>query len=1438
MATSAPTALRFRLLGPLQVLRDGEPLPLGGERQRGLLVLLLLHANELVTTEHLAEQLFGADASAASIRAVRVAVWRLRRLLDDETLETGPGGYLVRADPEQLDVAEFEALVAEGRAALDGGDPAAAAASFRSAIALFRGPPLSDLALLEFVQPEVRRLEELRLSALMDRIDADLALGRGGELVPELEGLVQANPFQERLRGQLMLALYRSGRQTDGLEVYRRTRELLADELGLEPSRSLQQLERAMLQHDPALDHTRPRPCSDEAATCPFKGLAAFEAADAFYFCGRERLLDEIVSRLASGSFLGIVGPSGVGKSSLLRAGVLPALAAGALPSSAAWRVVLIRGGDCATTTVRDAVDASRLGERVVIAVDQLEEIFADDVPADERARFFDELERAAADPAKRALVLVALRADFYGRFADHPSMADRLSQSQVFARSLDREELARAIEVPASRAGLEVERPLVDALVAETEGVAGALPLLQTTLLQLWRARAGRVLSYESYRAIGGLRGAVARLAEETFAKLSPEDRALTRRIMLRLAGGDEGALVRRRVPLADLRRLEGSARVVDALVEARILTVDDAFLELSHEALLHEWPRYAQWLEDDRVGRRVRLHLTASADDWDARGRDSADLYRGARLTAALELPTVELSDLEREFLGASRARAERELNRQRSRNRRLRMLLAGASVLLVAAVVAGVLAFVSRSNAQHEAQVALGRQLGAEAVSEPRIDLAMLLATEAVKLDDSGQTRGTLLSTLLRSPAALSTFSGPITDRPQQISLSPDGRTLAVAENTDFMRFYNTQTRQQVRSPLPNARHVAPVFSEDGKLVLLLRGKVPEPGPQWLEVRDARTLRHLRWLSTGKLWQSWGESYQQPLLVSGDDRRAYLAWSPQNPVTGDGQTYVDEWDLRTGKLRSTKVDAKGMFAARLTGDTLELVADDRVVKLDAATLQPKQSRRIHFPAVSAIAVGALSPDGRTMIFGLPTGAVSFVDLRDGRSKQGAGKTGAAVNDVGFSPRGNVAISTGENGGVTVWNPRKAAVTDTFTGHEDRVLGLTFSADGRTAYTCSLDGAIFAWDLSGTRSFGRPLALRVANGGPFRVVSGATLNAVPTPPLAVSSDSKYFAMRLQALQVGLFSVKSFERKAAFTVPVKRRDGDAVGTLAWSPRAPLLAVDQTDGTLGLWNVAHKPHLVRTLRGSPNPREPLAAEEVVFSPDGTRVLEGGFFSTSTTGYSSVAAVWRVSDGKLLWRAIHPNESTDSVAASDDGRTMALGQSQPNGNNETQIVNAASGAVERTLRPLGDPLALGFAPDGRLETGTANGIVQSWNVQTGKEIGRPLLATPAPVSSLAFQPGTDVFATGGGSGGFVKLWDAKTLTQIGSAFPGSPGQWANAQFTPDGSRLITIYADGRGAVWPVSLAAWKARACQVAGHNFTRAEWSRFVPHHAYARVCG
>jgi WD40 repeat protein len=442
----------------------------------------------------------------------------------------------------------------------------------------------------------------------------------------------------------------------------------------------------------------------------------------------------------------------------------------------------------------------------------------------------------------------------------------------------------------------------------------------------------------------------------------------------------------------------------------------------------------------------------------------------------------------------------------------------------------------------------------------------------------------------------------------------------------------------------------------------------------------------------------------------------------------------------------------------------------------------------------------------------------------------RQGSGKNGVPVQGVAYSPTGSVVLTTDENGHVTVWNPHSASIVDTFTGHEDRVLGIAFAADGRTAYTCSLDGAIFAWDLSRGHRFGRPFALRIP--------SDAAYNAPPTPPLAVSSDSKEFATRLTALQVGLFSVSSLKREAAFSLPVQAVNGNAITGIAWSPRQALIAVGVSDGTVELWDVAHKPRLVRTLRGSASRRHPLLSNQVAFSPDGTRVLDAGFIFTPPQTSKGMTAVWRVSDGRLLWRKVYGG-STDGAAFSDDGRLLALGQEPSSGaplGGDTQIVNATTGAVERTVHPVGAVGGLGFAPDGTLEVGTFQGILQRFDVKTEREIGQEVLAMPAPVASLEFQPRSDVFAVGGGSGGNVKLWDAKTQTQIGTALPGSPGQYANAVYTPDGSRLVTIYADGRGSVWPVTLAAWKAHACSVAGRNFTPAEWHRFVGGR-YSTVC-
>ena len=252
-------AVEFRILGPLEASRHGQPLELGAGKQRALLVLLLLRAGEIVSTDRLIDALWGERPPPSALNSVHIYVSQLRKALGNGRLETHGHGYLLALEPEQLDLGRFERLLGDGRELLTSGDADRAAGALRAALGLWRGPPLSDVAFEPFAQAEIARLDELRLAAHEERIEADLALGRHAELVPELEGLVREHPLRERLRAQLMLALFRSGRQSEALDAYQQARKLLSTELGLEPGRRLRELEAAILRQDAQL-HVPPRP--------------------------------------------------------------------------------------------------------------------------------------------------------------------------------------------------------------------------------------------------------------------------------------------------------------------------------------------------------------------------------------------------------------------------------------------------------------------------------------------------------------------------------------------------------------------------------------------------------------------------------------------------------------------------------------------------------------------------------------------------------------------------------------------------------------------------------------------------------------------------------------------------------------------------------------------------------------------------------------------------------------------------------------------------------------------------------------------------------------------------------------------------------------------------------------------------------------------------
>jgi tRNA A-37 threonylcarbamoyl transferase component Bud32 len=625
------------------------------------------------------------------------------------------------------------------------------------------------------------------------------------------------------------------------------------------------------------------------AAMCPYRGLIAFEPEDSDLYFGREEVVASILDRILEGGFMAVVGASGSGKSSLVRAGLVPAYRR----TREGLVTVITPGLDPAAELERSL----SMGTPSLLIVDQLEEVFT--LCRDEESRdgfidaVFDLLETGSTS------VVVALRADFYGRCANHPRLAAALAEHQHLLGPMQLDELRRAIEGPARAAGLRLEPGLVDAMLADVEGEPGALPLLSHVLYESWARRDGRVLTLAGYREAGGVRGAIAQTAEEIFLDCGEQEQALMRWMFLQLTELGEGTEdTRRRVPLPQLfpdgGGREESEVVVERLAGARLLVVDDGSAEIAHEALIREWPRLRGWLAEDRDELRALRQLTTAARSWEEAGRIDADLYRGPRLAAAAELASEErqqLSLVDREFLAASRDAQDRELHRARRRARRLRALLAVVAAALVLTVIAGAFALVQRGSARRTATVAQAGRLAAQSreVAPQHPDLALLLALEADRLDDSVDSRSALLGALehaSRIRTWLQGFDSPV----NATAFSPDGRLLATTTQ-DGTTLWDTATWSPVGPPLRSrqGRWEGADFSPDGRTLAIAGGKGR------VELWDVATR-----MLVGSL--------VVPAPASSDERAlAAVRFSPDGLVVAAGEqetNHVTLWNAVTGR------------------------------------------------------------------------------------------------------------------------------------------------------------------------------------------------------------------------------------------------------------------------------------------------------------------------------------------------------------------------------------------------------------------------------------------------------------------------------------------------------------------------------------------------------
>jgi WD40 repeat protein/class 3 adenylate cyclase/tRNA A-37 threonylcarbamoyl transferase component Bud32/energy-coupling factor transporter ATP-binding protein EcfA2 len=1142
---------------------------------------------------------------------------------------------------------------------------------------------------------------------------------------------------------------------------------------------------------------------------CPYRGLLAFEAEDRSFFFGRETVVSELISRLASGRLLAVVGASGSGKSSVLRAGVVAAVSAGEVPSLRRARVVTPGGQP-------DPDLGADPGELLV--VDQFEELFTLCDDAGLRLAFIEALLSAGC------AVVIGVRADMYGRLGAHPELARAVAANQILLGGMTDDELERAVVEPAHLAGLRLEPGLVELAVREVAGEPGALPLLSHALRATWERRDGRTLTVEGYGESGGVGAAVARTADNLLDAMSAERRRLVRSVFVRLTDlGDDHAATRRRVRTDELVPEGVPPEVVQALLErladARLLSLGEGTAEVAHEVLLREWPTLRGWLDEDRDGLRLHRQLGDAARMWDAGGREPSDLYRGPRLVAAIDWVRAhrpQLNAIERGFLDTSTQEADRERRTQLRANRRLRLLLSGAVVLLVVAVLAGVVALVQRHGAQAQALTSDAERIGAQALPEQDVDRSLLLSVASVRLQNRAETRSDLFAELQQN-AALIRLLRPSKIEISAMRVSPDGRLLAVGDLAGTVRFIDLRTWR----PSDPVVHLAdPVaeralsFSPDGRTLMAVA--IGASRAELYRIDVAR--RQMRRIG------AWSGPAPSPPI--GFEAVAYSPDGRHVAVTHDIEA-TDGSELPKA-VRLFMLDATDGRVEWQRRYPLVSGQDDPNVAFtpegtlltsaqqgDTLLWNPRTGRIIRRFGLGGLS--AMAPDGHTVAIGRngpsagnQSSAITLLNLRTGRHRTLlATLPDYWIRSLAFTPDGR-ELAGAATDGMHVWDSSTGKIVESYaTQAGPRSVG-TLDPTGDTLIAGQQDGSIAAYDLAGGRRLGRSFSWNVPEHG-----------CGYTPCMAVSRQSGLMAADQADGSVALVDLRT--RRLVRTLPA--RDGDISAAIAFTPDGRTVVTGGINRRVTFWDVATG-GVTRTLRLS----DPVWWTAV--SPDGKLVAVQTSPADDTRNRIVVV---RISTGQVL-QSHEVSYGPNGVEFSPDGRELfALGCCWTGSGSDLVAWNARTG---RELFRAGASLgAQGFdvAPDSRrLAVGTAGGALVVLDAHSGERIGPPIQAAGGEAAQIAFSPDdhTVAFASNDHT---LSVWDLRTRSRVGNAFGPYRGTVPAVAFAPDGRLVITL--ESSAIDWPMDTRTWGRFACQVAGRNLSRPEWHDLLPNRPYQKVC-
>jgi WD40 repeat protein len=1215
-------------------------------------------------------------------------------------------------------------------------------------------------------------------------------------------------------------------------------------------------------------------------AACPYPGLAAFDVDDARFFFGRDALVEELLEALAERSRGGpvvVVGPSGSGKSSLLRAGLLPALREHPVSGgSSRWRHLLITPGEEPMRTLAEQLRAgggepapdaelandpirfgqamARLARRqagrgdgaaegdadaaVVVIVDQFEELFTLCRDEAQRDGFVEALcaagETIDGGPSP-VRVVISVRADFYTHCSGYRRLLAALRDCQVLVGPMTADELREAIEGPARLAGLALEPGLTEILLREVGAHRpsghdpGILPLLSHALLTTWQQREDRVLTVAGYRATGGVEKAIATTADRVYTGLDATGRQIAQRMLLRMVQVGDGADdTRRRAHLAaltDARDPNAGEQVLHRLVDARLVTVDRDSAEITHEALLRAWPLLREWVDADRDRLRTQQRVGADATAWHASGRDPSLLYRGGQLAAALErLDAQQASDMEApagEFVWASVAQ-------QRRAARFRRAVMAALVVLAVLALSAAGLAVSQQRAARSERRVALAqrdvalsRQLAsqARALRESDPNLAKQLAVLAYRVAPTTEA----IDSLVSDTAA----TGTIVARAGGLAYSPDSRKLLVSffDGGPTVGVWDIQ-RHTWAAMLTGGQGEtwSAALSRDGRLVAA--GGASRDVLLW-DLTDPSKTAPVRTL-TGHAGEvvSVAFSPNSRILATGGTDGTVRLWDPASHQPALAVLVVPSERRRPIASLSFSLDGGVLAAADDAGTRLWQVSTPQRPALLAKVAKKAGGGQVAFSGSGILATGDAY---RLMLWDLANAKrpkrITTLPFQ------------GPIVAMALSPDGRTLAVSDDGGHVKLWDlaiPRSPIPLPGLTGPPGgAVNSIAFAPDGRTVATASIeDQTVRLWDLAGSH---RPIMLgdldprtdhvslaEIGAGRTFAIVQHrdkATVWDMQDPQRPVIRARMPIVQDPNAPIVFTPDGRTMARVNPLRV-LGLPDGEVPTQNEIASRAQL-ALRPADEVLELWDISDPRKPVRRARVT---RPPGELQSLAFRRDG-RVL-------ATAGGSGTIAIWDVSDPRTprvlttinrpaggVYPLLAMSPTADILLASNNGQTGQLWDlSDPR--RPTKIAE---------LNGLGQDVGFcEFSPDGRILLCLAHGAGRLWDVSDPRRPrALPALAVDEAWGrrSAAFSPDARLLAIADGKG--VRLWDLAD-PQRSTIRASIPEIWDSVAFSSNGQALIGSTLNDEIKTWQIDPEAVIARTCATIGEYLTPEEWRRYA----------